>query len=282
MSSRVMASSLNDTRLALKPGLAKGAGMMKLTLAAALAITNTFGAPLAAQEDTATNERVIIVLAHPDDELVFAPAIHALAKAGNQVELIFATRGDQGPGVSGLEKGPELASARTNEAMCSGQALGAKFSMVLGMGDGAMADLARTTEGLKKDAEWRFIAAALKKADTVITWGPDGGYGHADHRMISAFVTQVVQAMPADARPELLYPALIHTPLPGPLASQGWATTAPDLATVGIAYDESDLAAATKAVQCHKTQFDEATRAVFVPGFHAGVWKGEVSFRKAL
>ena len=29
--------------------------------------------------------------------------------------------------------------------------------------------------------------------DAVLTWGPEGGYGHPDHRLVSAVVTQIVQ-----------------------------------------------------------------------------------------
>lgn len=224
---------------------------------------------------------VVIVLAHPDDELVFAPAIHAVVRDGTEVRLVFATKGDQGPGVSGLEKGSDLASARTEEAMCSGKALGVASTSLIGLGDGTLDIDTGKLGSDKRGLQWTMMQGMLDGADIVITWGPDGGYGHSDHRMVSAVVTQWVQAMPSEKRPRLLYPALIHTPLPEPLTSQGWATTAPDLATVRITYNDDDLAAATKATQCHKTQFDEATRAMLVPGFDAGVWKGEVAFRSA-
>lgn len=226
---------------------------------------------------------VLVVLAHPDDELFFAPAIAAEARQGSRVNLLFVTSGDAGPGVSDFEPGEELASARRKEAECSARALGAVgWAFLSGIGDGTLAKNARTTEE-PTETILTLIAAEIgfDKPDFVVTWGPDGGYGHGDHRMVSAFVTQIVQAMPPETRPKLLFPALVHAPLPELLRSQGWVTTSPDLAAKRVAYTDADLAAASAAAQCHKTQFDEATRAALVPGFHAAVWKGEIAFRNA-
>lgn len=223
---------------------------------------------------------VVVVLAHPDDELVFAPALSVMAREGLSIHLIFATDGDQGPGVSGMAPGADLAMKRRMEGFCSGMALRVDIVGPLALGDGTLGLRANDPQSAANRLAER-LKPYLADAVTVITWGPDGGYGHADHRMVSAVVTQLVQAMPAEKRPRLLYPALINTPLPEPLASQGWAITAPDLATVRYRYTAADLAAANKAAQCHRTQFDDATRAMIVPGFDAAVWKGEVAFRLA-
>lgn len=272
--------------------------MNKAFLACALALGLAINGPVAAQNTTTTripapartpalapvpaNQAPIAVgvFAHPDDELVVAPALAALVREGYDVRLIYATDGDQGPGVSGLMPGAELGSTRYMEAACASIALGIYNLVPLGLGDGTLGIDAREP-GSPVNRLREGLRPYLADAKTVITWGPDGGYGHADHRMVSAVVTQLVQVMPAETRPQLLYPALINIPLPEPLASQGWATTAPDLATVRYRYNDADLAAANKAAQCHKTQFDEATRAMIVPGFDAAVWKGEVAFRPA-
>ena len=224
--------------------------------------------------------KVVVVLAHPDDELVFAPAIHGLAKGGFEVTVVFATNGDQGPGVSGMKPGNALAKARIAEAHCSTNALGVTQMYRLALGDGTLGIEARK-QGSAAKRMLGEIGEYLEGATKVITWGPEGGYGHSDHRMVGAVVTQHLQSLPPAERPELLYPALVNSPLPDMLVEQGWTTTSPDLAPVDYAYNPADLAAATTATQCHKTQFDDATRAALVPGFDALVWKGKVSFRKA-
>lgn len=240
--------------------------------------------PLAAQPREAAPDKarpkLVIILAHPDDELVFAPAIHHMANGEFAVTMVFATRGDQGPGVSGMERGAQLAELRMAEAACASEALDVRNVVSLDLGDGKLGIEAR-----KADSAANRLFGAMPDlvvgAHTVITFGPEGGYGHSDHRMTGAVVTQYLQSLGPRARPRLLYPAIVHDPLPDQLVQQGWSLTAPDLATVRIAYDEADLAAAENAAQCYKSQFDPATRAMIAPGFDQFVWRGEVSFRPA-
>ena len=102
------------------------------------------------------------------------------------------------------------------------------------------------------DSPARALSASFAEqfalSDLVLTWGPDGGYGHADHRMVSALATQAVQAMPAATRPKLLYVGIPNGTLPPLPQMASWATTDPALLTETIAYTASDLAAATTAL----------------------------------
>ncbi|HSJ78517.1 MAG TPA: PIG-L family deacetylase, partial [Erythrobacter sp.] len=183
-----------------------------------------------AREVSAETETVLVVLAHPDDELPMAPAIAALARQGRPVTILYATPGDAGPGVSGLPKGAALADARRAEAQCAARALAVAEVGDLGFGDGRLGDHAR--DGSLAAA----LADQVGAVGTVLTWGPDGGYGHADHRMVSALATQVVQAMPAATRPKLLYVGIPAGTLPAVPEMAQWATTDPALLTESIVY----------------------------------------------
>lgn len=228
-----------------------------------------------AEVKSAELESVVVVLAHPDDELPMAPAIAALAREGRFVSIVHATPGDAGPGVSGMAKGDALAAIRRGESQCAGRALGVAEVVNLGFGDGRLADHVRDGS----------LAATLVdrigEADTVLTWGPDGGYGHADHRLVNALTTQIVQAMPADARPKLLYVGIPAGSVPPVAEMKDWATTDPALLTETIPYTLADLDAAKAAAACHVTQFDRATRAGMMPLFDATMWRGKVHFRPA-
>ena len=223
---------------------------------------------------------VTVVLAHPDDELPMAPALAALARQGARVQVAYATQGDAGPGVSGLAPGKALGEVRLKEAMCATEALGAASIASLDRGDGRLG-----AEGHRGgSAAARLLADLtgwLGEPDLILTWGPDGGYGHADHRMVSALTTQIVQAMPAARRPKLLYVGIPAGSLPPVPQMAGWATTDPALLTESIAYTPADLDAAKAAAQCHVTQFDEASRAGMMPLFDATMWRGKVHFRPA-
>lgn len=237
-------------------------------------------APVSAQDQAAEPQRVLVVLAHPDDELPMAPAIAALARQGSLVMMAYATQGDAGPGVSDYAPGQELADVRLNEAVCAGKALGSPMLQSFGRGDGRLG-----IDAHKDDGAVNGLLESLKPlisfSTLILTWGPDGGYGHADHRMVSALTTQLVQAMPASDRPKLLYVGIPAGRLPPVPEMAQWATTDPALLTETIAYTPADLEAANAAAQCHVTQFDEATRAGMMPLFDATIWQGAVHFRPA-
>ncbi len=235
--------------------------------------------PASAQGEAAP-QNVLVVVAHPDDELFMAPAIAALARQGADVAIYYATAGDAGPGVSGLAPGDELAERRIGEAWCAVETLGVSTLLGAEHGDGKLGVVAHHQE-----SPARALVASFEEqfalSDIVLTWGPDGGYGHADHRMVSALATQVAQAMPVSERPKLLYVGIRSGTLPPVPEMAQWATTDPALLTESIAYTPADLAAASAAAQCHETQFDAATRAGMMPLFDATIWQGKVHFRPA-
>ncbi|AUX68693.1 hypothetical protein CHX26_03470 [Porphyrobacter sp. HT-58-2] len=237
-------------------------------------------APVAAEEPRSQPLQVTVVLAHPDDELPMAPALAALARQGAEVTLIYATNGDAGPGVSDLPPGQELGAVRFEEANCAMRALSAKAAVDFRFGDGTLGTGAHHDNSAARGLA-EALANWLGDMDLVLTWGPDGGYGHADHRMVSAIVTQIAQARPAAERPKLLYVGIPTGSLPPVPEMVAWATTDPALLTETIAYTPADLAAATAAAQCHVTQFDAATRAGMMALFDATMWRGRVHFRPA-
>jgi LmbE family N-acetylglucosaminyl deacetylase len=250
------------------------AGMIAL---AALALT---GAQAGAQEQAAEPLQVTVVLAHPDDELFMAPALAALARQGARVQIAYATQGDAGPGVSDLKPGKALGEVRLKEAFCAAEALGAASVASLNRGDGTLG-LNAHHEGSTAGKLLVDLDSWLAETDMILTWGPDGGYGHADHRMVSAIVTQIAQARPPGQRPKLLYVGIPAGSLPPVPEMADWATTDPALLTETIAYTPADLAAAKAAAMCHVTQFPEASRQGMMGLFDATMWRGRVHFRPA-
>ncbi|MDY7097534.1 MAG: PIG-L family deacetylase [Pseudomonadota bacterium] len=224
---------------------------------------------------------VLIILAHPDDEIMLGPVIYRFAREGGDVRVIFATSGDAGPGISGMEPGQELAEARENEARCAAFALGIDEPEFWKLGDGTLATNARADRSSAKQALGMIAEAiALTKPDVVMTWGPDGGYGHADHRTISALVTQVIGSM-TKRRPDLLYTAIPQTDEDALPEFESWAATHPDLLTDRIRYEPVDLNAAQAALSCYQSQFSESERAALIPMLHRQVWRGALHFRLA-
>lgn len=254
--------------------------MIRKTGMIALAAWALTGAQAGAQEQAQEPLQVTVVLAHPDDELFMAPALASLARQGARVQIAYATQGDVGPGVSGLKPGKELGEVRLKEAFCAAEALGAASVASLNRGDGTLGVNAHH-EGRSAGKLLVDLGVWLAETDMILTWGPDGGYGHADHRMVSAIVTQIAQARPAAERPKLLYVGIPNGSRPPVPDMADWATTDPALLTETIAYTPADLAAAKAAAMCHVTQFPEASRQGMMGLFDATMWRGKVHFRPA-
>ena len=256
---------------------------IKLILAGSVALTHVgLGAEEAREPegDAPKEPSVLAIFAHPDDEVTVGPLLARVTRGGGEVTLIYATSGDQGPGVSSMERGAALAKHREGEARCAATALGARTVVFLQHGDGTLGENAHhpgsSAEKLLADVTTLIREA---KPNVVVTWGPDGGYGHADHRMVSAIVTQVVLSMPDETRPVLFYPAIIDGTLPPVEELQRWATVARDLVSSDVPYEQEDLEAAAKALDCHASQFDAQTRAGLVPLFDQSIWRGKVHLR---
>ena len=235
--------------------------------------------------DRAQSLNVLVILAHPDDELTIAPVLSRIKREGGEVTLVFATSGDAGPGLSGLEPGEELAALREDEARCAAFGLGIDEPIFWRFGDGTLGRAARNMDPAARDLAERISGiVALQQPNILMTWGPDGGYGHADHRMVSNMVTQVVQSMGA-GRPDLLYTAFPDAGEEGEPATlpgfEGWALTHPSLITDRIRYEIPDLDAAQVAAGCYVSQFDETARSFLTDMLNDRIWRGSVTFRQA-
>ncbi len=131
--------------------------------------------------------RLMAVLAHPDDEsLGFGGTLAKYAAEGVETSLVCATRGELGwTGDPTTYPGPlELGRLREAELLAAADALGVADVTFLDYRDGDL----RCTDPTEAVAR---IAAELRRVrpDVVVTFGPDGAYGHPDHIAISQLTT---------------------------------------------------------------------------------------------
>jgi LmbE family N-acetylglucosaminyl deacetylase len=131
--------------------------------------------------------RLLAVLPHPDDEtLGMGSTLARYAAEGAQTYLICATRGERGwfdsegpnPGLAGV------ARIREAELRCASERLGIHEVRFLDYIDGDL-DQANPEEIIGR------IASHLRriKPHVVVTFGPDGVYGHPDHIALSQFTS---------------------------------------------------------------------------------------------
>ena len=136
--------------------------------------------------------RLMCVLAHPDDESLGNGG--TLAKyAAEEVEiyLVTATRGERGwQGDTRDDPGPTaLGAIREAELHAAARVLGIRQVDFLDYIDGDL-DQADPGQAIGK------IVGHLRRVrpHVVITFGPEGGYGHPDHIAISQFTTAAIVA----------------------------------------------------------------------------------------
>jgi len=141
-----------------------------------------------------TTRSLMAILAHPDDESLGVGATLAkYAAAGVATYVLTATRGERGrfrghAADHALHPGTEaLAAIRERELQAATAVLGVRELFTLGYGDGAL-DRVEPREAAGR------IAAAIRHArpDVVLTFGPDGAYGHPDHIAISQLAMAAV------------------------------------------------------------------------------------------
>lgn len=148
--------------------------------------------------------RLMAVMAHPDDEaLGFGGTLARYAGEGVEVSIVTATRGDAGryrglpAGDAGHPGAAALAVIREAELRASAAVLGVRELVLLDYRD----------QRLDRAVPAEVVAAIARQVrrlrpDVVVTFGPEGAYGHPDHVAISQFTTAAIVAAADPARAE--------------------------------------------------------------------------------
>lgn len=141
--------------------------------------------------------RAVFVHAHPDDEAITTGgAIADLARRGADVLVVTCTLGEEGEVIGETyqhlvaDEADQLGGFRTRELAASLRALRARGEYLGGAGrfrDSGMAGspASRNPRALVNSGELavELMAEILRRErpQLVVTYGPDGGYGHPDH-----------------------------------------------------------------------------------------------------
>lgn len=219
---------------------------------------------------------IVAVFAHPDDERVVGPLLSRLAREGRETHLVIATDGAKGVrDFARIPAGAELATARAKEARCAADRLGVRQLHLLGLPDAGLASfdaLGKLRMGLTA------IIDSVQPA-AIITFGPEGGTGHPDHRLVGNVVTQIVQSDARHASLDLLYASLPTERLAtAPAARPTVNGMAESLLTVRVPFEEQDLVATREEFACHRTQYTPGEMET-INRYLAHAWNGTVWLR---
>jgi LmbE family N-acetylglucosaminyl deacetylase len=146
---------------------------------------------------------ILQIWAHPDDESYLAGGLSIrAADNGQHVVCITATHGEAGGDPS---LAPTVVAAQRDRELAAALA-------VLGIGEHVQFDY---PDGGCADSDsfeaTRRLADCIERVqpDTIVTFGPDGVTGHADHRAVSRWATNAWIA--SDCRAQLLYASTLHS-----------------------------------------------------------------------
>jgi mycothiol S-conjugate amidase len=140
-----------------------------------------------------TGGRLMVVYAHPDDEVFAIGGTIALAaRQGVDVTLVLATGGEEGeivnPEMRGVVSLADLPVVRQDELECSRSTLGINRVVKLGYRDSGMADTPSNREtaafsNQDRDEVARRLVGVMRdlRPHVICTEPEDGGYGHPDH-----------------------------------------------------------------------------------------------------
>lgn len=220
---------------------------------------------------------LMAIFSHPDDESTIAPILHRYVQEGVKVYLVIATDGRLGVNdFSGLEAGDGLVAIRKEEMKCSAEKLGVELIHL------DYHDQLKAAEGY--DGHMPHAKALILeihqlitelKPDVLITWGPDGGSNHMDHRLIEATVSGIFLSQEWEKPTALYYYGSPSSWIEDEEAKK-LRGVADRYMTTRISYSDEDFEAAIASMECHKSQFQ-------VEGLRARMMKrkrGEIALRK--
>ena len=202
-----------------------------------------------------SGKTIMAIFAHPDDEMTVAPILSKYVDEGVKVYLVICTDGRLGTNdFTDHEAGEGLVAIRNEEMKCAAEKLGVELIHL------NYHDQLRAEEGYDGHVPHaRALILELegliaeKKPDVLITWGPDGGSTHMDHRLVGASVTQLFVSKVWEKTKQLYY---VGTPshLIDNAERKKLAGIDTSYLNVGVPYSNKDFEKAMESLKCHKSQ----------------------------
>lgn len=238
--------------------------------------------------------RVVAVHAHPDDEAITTGGLlHHLAARGAVVTVVTCTLGEQGEVIGETYQqlvngdADQLGGFRIHELLSSLELLGVSGRFLGGAGrwrdSGMVGDPANNHprafihSGREAEDQLAELLSELRP-QVLITYGPDGGYGHPDH--IRAHEITHAAAARVEGVQRIAWAVTGRGDLEAGLAAisevpNGWRAAGEgelsclDQVDYQLALDDLDYAAKVESMRAHHTQLWIADGSVSVTNPHA-------------
>jgi LmbE family N-acetylglucosaminyl deacetylase len=155
---------------------------------------------------TTTSGGVLAIFAHPDDEsLIAGGTLAACAAAGLEVIVLSLTCGERGPiSCSEAATAATLGAVREKELQAAADALGLSTAECLTYPDGDLTSVEPSV--ISADLACRI---RRYRPQTIITFGPEGLYWHADHIVAHEVTMAAVKRVAEDGLAPWVYWATV-------------------------------------------------------------------------
>lgn len=216
---------------------------------------------IACQQNTQPQSKtILVVLAHPDDETAFGSALAKHARLGDRVHLILAV--DAKFDTRFVNAAPDsVAQAKQRDVVCSCEKLGIEKPIFYSFSSmdrkhGAKDGVRDAVESGSQFREKLKQSIVDFKPDLIITFGPDGEYGHPEHIIVSSLVTELLLREGwVDKYPLYYFGWTKSLEEDG----DGWVRYADDqYFNVEVTYTDEDEQKAAQAIRCYSSGFSTA------------------------
>ena len=148
---------------------------------------------ISCNSEKANSKTILGIFPHPDDENIIGDVFARYARLGHKVYIIIATDGKDGTRVTSIPAGDSLGKIRKQESICACEKLGIQPPIFLAL------ERLDTKFGVRPYLNGhKKLLEDLKKyilelqPDVLITFGPDGEYGHSEHIVTGATVIDLL------------------------------------------------------------------------------------------
>ncbi|GIL23855.1 MAG: hypothetical protein BroJett042_23680 [Bacteroidota bacterium] len=136
---------------------------------------------------------ILGIFPHPDDENMIGSVLAKYSRLGHNVYIIIATDGKDGTRVTKIPAGDSLGAIRQQETICACEKLKINPPIYLHIDRlDTKFGVRPYLNGRKKAMEELTQNIQKINPDVLITFGPDGEYGHSEHIVTGAMVTEIL------------------------------------------------------------------------------------------
>lgn len=201
-----------------------------------------------------TSKKTILgIFPHPDDENMIGSVLAKYSRLGHNVYIIIATDGKDGTRVTKIPAGDSLGAIRQQETICACEKLKINPPIYLHI------DRLDTKFGVRPYLNGRKKALEELKQniqkinpDVLITFGPDGEYGHSEHIVTGAMVTELLLKEGWVDKYPLYFPVDIKEDV---IDDDDLSYVDKKYINLKVVYTDEDEQKMIEAAKCYVTQF---------------------------